>query len=641
MKIVTTTNKQTRSIKLLIINALVCLLILTNNSVFSKKLEPLAYNQIYVYPNTFEAPTMNTQIASANFTAPFLSRSLFEEDPRRKLRIKDFVNTLRYSMYQLTRGEAEQIFVFADKNHDDLIEQSEWDAFTALFIFPFEACDADGNYLLSTAEFKACFDADPRSKLVTFRRRYNEKKYDLLMEVVATRGNNEINFSDYLFIRRSLFAWKECHSNSKYISLTAFKCTLRTAVPNKYQLKIDHDRIYRTGLKLANDRGLIEMDFVSYMRILYFAYVFSIFGQPYDIPFLDKNQFIKAVREDRFPNNFEESEINTLYDMVNIDPFQKNNKMNFESFCFFFNLHRLFNKYAIDKPLQLTQEELNKLMDDPLSPYGITHSVDHSRTNFTEAQYLEVSMVLQRLRLNERDFYYSFKSREKQDGSVHSKSAFVDSAINAEYYDKNVNETNRHVFFSTLCGIDKRHWTKEMYYRAFQWGNLFTELTTDKRWIVSASTFIKQLPSAYETVNPPISQLNRDSYKLYKSIPREIYIDILTFLALENFSFKFNLQKINDNELVNETELKIILKDYGMMNMPDTVIDLSKKGFDSLRRRLYTPQEVMKNVLIVHSAAGENVRNGEYLKVFNLKINSDYSRKFQNFPRRFMASPVV
>jgi hypothetical protein len=618
------------------------ILLLSVGMILGKKLEPAKFNQLFAYPNTFEPPTMADQIPGANFTAPMLSRSLFEEDPNRKLRQKDFISTIRYSMYQLTRGELEQVFVFADMNHDDLIDSKEWDAFTALFIYPFEACDGDMNYLLSVEEFKACWDADPRSKMVTFRRRYQAKMYDLLMEVVSTRGKNEINFSDYLFIRRALFAWKECHSNSKYIAVSAFKCAMRTAVPNKYHLKIDHDRIYKSGLKLANDPGLIELDYVGYLRVLYFTYVFSIFGQPHDSPYMDKIQLIKATREDRFPTNFEETEINTMYELINVNPFQKEVKMNFESWCFFFNMHRLFNKYSMEKPLQLNQRELAALLDDPLSPEGITQSIDLAKTNYTEAEYLEVSMVLQRLRLNERDFYFSFKSKDKkQDASLTTASTHDPSTIEATYYDKNPNVINRHYFFTTMCGIDKRFWTKDIFYRAFQWANLFTELTADKRWLVPSSTFIEKLPAMYETINPPISQLNRNNYVIYKAIPREVYVDMLTFLALENHTFKFNIHKLSSNELINETVLKIILKDYGMINMPDTVIDLGKKGYDSLRRRMYIPHEVIKYMIIIQAAAGENIRNKEYLNIFGLKINSDYSRRFQNFPRKFMSSPLV
>lgn len=397
---------------------LIMMIISVSHSIESSNLkigqEEPKYNALTAYPNYYEAPTMANQIESANFTVPWLSRSLFEEDPRRKLKMKEFLSTVRYTLYQLTRGEMEQIFIFADQNHDDLLDQQEWDAFTTLFVFPFEACDVKGEYILDEEAFKKCFDADPRSKEVKFRRRYEEKKYDLVASVVSTRGGKTLlNFSDYLFIRKALFAWKECHSNAKYISKSSFKCTLRIAIPHKYQLKVDYERIYNTGMKLANDPGLVQLDFVSYLRALYFTHVFAILGTPHDTPFLERTQFIKAIREDRIPMNFEESEINLLYNLIDTHPFQKNQIMNYESFAFFFNLHRLFNKYSIKKPLLLSDEELSNLLDDDLCSTLISLSVDISKTNFSQEQYLEVSMILQRLRINERDFYFSFKSKEQ------------------------------------------------------------------------------------------------------------------------------------------------------------------------------------------------------------------------------------
>lgn len=616
-------------------------LIITLLSLNNQK--PLKYNQLKAYPNYNEALTMKSQIPTANFTVPWLSKSLFEEDPERKLRLKDFTSAVKFTSYHLTRGEMEQIFFFTDKNHDDLLDQTEWDAFSSLFILPFEACDTNANYLLDPEEFKACFDADPRTKLVQFRRRYEDTKHKLIMDTVSTRGNSEINFSDYLIIRRSLFAWQMCHSNSKYIAISAFRCSLKTAIPNKYQMRIDHEKIYNVGLKLGNDPALIELDYISYLRVLYFAYVFSILGLSHDMPYLEKNQFIKATREDRFPTNFEESEINLLYDLINTNPTVLNSseiKMNFDTFAFFYNLHRLFNKYSIERPLQLKEDELMNLLNDPLAPLTAILSIDASKSNYTESQYLEVTMVLQKLRLSENDFYNSFV---EQDASVSTAATFDKNTTFSNFYDKKVNISNRHFFFTTMTGMDKKYWNKEIFYRAFQLANLFTELTSqhDKRFLVPGGTFIDKLPAAYETVNPPINMQNRNIYSVYKNIPREIYLDLLTFLCLENFYYKFSLGKSGSAQLINETLLKMILKDYGMENMPDTVIDLGKKGYDSLRRRMYIPAEVIKYLIIIQANAGENQRNSDYLAEFGLKENTDDSRKFPGPSRRFMGSPLV
>lgn len=251
------------NVKLIISCLIICSSALKIGNKMNK--QDLMYNQITAYPSMTEAATSKLYLPLANYTAPLLSHSLFEEDPRRKLRQKDFVSTIRYSLYNLTRGEIEQIFLFADMNKDDMIDQNEWDAFTALFVFPFEACDSDGDYLLNLEDFQKCFDADPRSKLVNFIEKFYEKRYELMMEIVTTRAKPILNFSDYLIIRRALFGWKECQSTNLFISMSSFKCAVKVAVPQKYQMKIDLERIYNAGIKLANDPGMTELGMINFI----------------------------------------------------------------------------------------------------------------------------------------------------------------------------------------------------------------------------------------------------------------------------------------------------------------------------------------------------------------------------------------
>lgn len=601
----------------------------------------LEKNQLKAFPNTYEAPTMASQIPDANYKPPKFSHSLFESDPKRKMRKPEFIETIKYTQYHISRGELEQIFNFADQNKDDLIDQKEWDAFSTLYLFPFEACDSNGNYLLEAAEFKKCFNADPKSKLLTFRRRYKDKEHNMMMQVVSTRGNDEINFSDYLFIRKSLFGWQQCHSNAKYIAVSHFKCALKLTIPQKYHLKISVEDMYHVGLSLANDKALIELDYISYLRVLYFAYIFSVYGAPHDSPYLEQQQFIKAIREDRFPQNWEESEINLLYDLINTNPFKKNFTMNFSTFAFYFNLHRLFNKYSIEKPLQLSDPELQKLLNDALAPVGVTLAIDLSKTMFSEADYQEASLVLQKKKPNEGNFYYGFKELSGQDASVTTHSFHDKNNVNALFQDIKPNEQNRHVFFTSMTGTDKQYWTKEIYYRAFTLSNLFTSMCHDKRWLVSVPFFLDNLNNYYETVNPPIAQMFRSNYVVYKYLPREVSLDILSFLELENWTFKIDQHIKSSNDYINETLLKMILTEYGMVNMPDTVIDLSRMGYDNLRRRQYSPSSTQKNIFISHTTAAENQRNKQYIVDYKLKLNSDASRKFPQQPRRFMSSPNV
>ena len=77
-----------------------------------------------------------------------------------------------------------------------------------------------------------------------------------------------------MFIRRSLFAWKNCQSNAKFISKTAYKCAVRTAILSKMHFNGEIDGIYDVGVSLANDNNIIQLDFINYLRSIYCLYSF-------------------------------------------------------------------------------------------------------------------------------------------------------------------------------------------------------------------------------------------------------------------------------------------------------------------------------------------------------------------------------
>lgn len=666
----------------------------------------LAKNKLLTYPNTFEAPTSKNYLPNSKYTAPKMSSSLMEADPNKKLKLAEFLEQFLFTQYHLTRGEAEQIFYFADSNRDDLIDQTEWTQFSTLFIFPFEACDSNGDYLLNTNELKTCLEADPRSTFVTFRRRYNDNdnKYKVMKEILSSRAGGDLDFSDYLFIRKALFGWRECHSNSEYIAKYHFKCAVAASLPHKYFTELDYDVIYETGIRTFGDRSLIENDFISYLGILHYLNIFGIVNQPLHSAFLEKSQWLKAIREDRFPNNFEEIEIEEIFDLIGASPYIKARKVtviDFPSFCWFMNLHRIFNLYSHTRPLQMSLPEFKKMLNDPFIEKEIVLSVDHSFTRFTEAHYQEASIVLQRLRPNEKSFFYSFKQdiseatrnstipnstsscqktttqtnsnkfntfpnrtnansnritfenkkdnklfySFKQDASAASNFTYNIETNTTDYYEIKANETNREVFFSTIANENKDFITKYNLYRGFQLANFWIAISGyPHESLVDSITIgniIKNSPLLYDTVKPPISLVQRTNAIYYKSIPNELKLDILTYIALESFFYKFKLPSISSRNVITEKELKIILKDFGMENMPDTVLDTALKGRDSLRRGEYIPLAVVRQIITVHAVASELMRDSADITNNKLKLNKDPSRSFPEPARRFLSSPLV
>merc|ERR1711957_78992 len=126
---------------------------------------------------------------------------------------------------------------------------------------------------------------------------------------------------------------------------------------------------------------------------------------------------------------------------IDSTPFRINKLMGFDAFAFFHGYHRIFYKYNMERPLQISKDEVLKSMNDTYFPEEVLQALDVSTTNFSEPQYLEVSNIVARTRLNERDFYIrSFlqtddktnekaeikeeKFRFKQDASMHTPSLY-------------------------------------------------------------------------------------------------------------------------------------------------------------------------------------------------------------------------
>ena len=316
----------------------------------------------------------------------------------------------------------------------------------------------------------------------------------------------------------------------------------------------------------------------------------------------------------------------------------------------------------MERPLQISKDEVMKAMGDTYWPEEVLQALDMATTDFTEPQYLEVTNILQRLRVNERDFYIrSFlelssekestkvetkieKVKVAQDASSSTNSLHNKTTINNGYWDRKPNMANRKVYFDTMTGMDKRYWTQEIFFRAASMSNFFVAIhgEDDKNWLIGTTTFIEIVPTHWETAIPVVGLNMRSNYNYYKMLPKEIQLDILDYMQLENFQRKVQSHKNDSNDQINEGLLKIIMKDYGMINMPDTVIDLTTKGTDILGRRLFDPKTTLTSIITIQAAAGDDIRSKNRIKDFGLKENKDPSRTFDaSSGKRFFASPLI
>jgi hypothetical protein len=203
------------------------------------------------------------------------------------------------------------------------------------------------------------------------------------------------------------------------------------------------------------------------------------------------------------------------------------------------------------------------------------------------------------------------------------------------------NEVARKLFFNVMVEVDKEHWNKYTYYTAFQLSNLFLHMTTDLRYIASVSSILTYLPKYYDIVNPAISQNQRRNLAFYKSLPKECFLDLITFLEVETYESKFRNTKISNIKTVHETLLKIVMKDFDMEAIPDEVIDLASVGYDKLKRRVYDSNKVMHVLITVQSVASELLRTQRMKKTYQIKENKAEDRAYPLPNRRVKGTNLV
>ena len=294
----------------------------------------------HAYPNPIINSVSKPDLG-VNKQIPFISLSdaLKEMNWEDKVKRQTFLDAIKYTYYKMTRAEAIMLFNIIDTDKDDLIDLKEYKDFSILYIMPFEACDTGKDHLLDLKDFKTCFAKDPKRQLITFRRRHEDKKEveELVMNMLSTRGRPIMNIFDYVIFRRALFAWSKCTSSSKVMTKSAFKCAITTFISSKYLGRSDTDTIFNTGVGYGQGANLIDLDFISYLRVSYYTLAFVTFNESNPSGFLEKYKFLKSIQSDAFPNNFTTDEVELMYRLI-----AEKNEMNFPTFAFFSHSKRCF-----------------------------------------------------------------------------------------------------------------------------------------------------------------------------------------------------------------------------------------------------------------------------------------------------------
>jgi hypothetical protein len=158
---------------------------------------------------------------------------------------------------------------------------------------------------------------------------------------------------------------------------------------------------------------------------------------------------------------------------------------------------------------------------------------------------------------------------------------------------------------------------------------------------VPIKKIVSKIQTAYKEVSPSLNNLHAKTTGIYLSLPNGTKIDLLAFAAIENFFEKTNSLNSAEAGKINELDLKIILKDFGMSKIPDTVLDVASKGYDNLKRRLFDLPKIAQKIFVNQVAAAELKSDELLFNASGLKKNDIPGRRFPQSHRRFKISPLI
>jgi len=257
-------------------------------------------------------------------------------------------------------GEIKLIFRTADRNRDNQVSFAEWNDFHKLFVAPFEEIDQRGEYWLDAGDVALALSED-QDWFNGIKHFVPEDEQALLIEQFD-RFNQEqnLNFADYLFLRKCNLAFKECASEG-VIGAKQMGCALQITSPGRLLQSPEAHEIYSLAnlIRDGNKRGSqSRINFIEFLGIAHLYYYFSEFELPFKFPHINKKDILRAIDEAVLPTTMNPTNVEEIfqYDLAEMD---------FKGFGGSLYAYRLYKRNTFDGETVFDLGQFNSMLELP------------------------------------------------------------------------------------------------------------------------------------------------------------------------------------------------------------------------------------------------------------------------------------
>jgi len=182
--------------------------------------------------------------------------------------------------------------------------------------------------------------------------------YPELLEYFDRFNNeNQLNFADYLFLRKANLAWKECASENG-IGYHAMSCALQITSPGRVLSAPDAKEVYELAFILKEGKNLgsvSQIQFLDFLCVAHLYYYFSSFELPFSKGQLTKKSALRAIDDAVLPSTLGPLDITEMFGSLDSLPFR--------GFGGLLWAYRIFDRFSEEVPGRLSSGEWNAILD--------------------------------------------------------------------------------------------------------------------------------------------------------------------------------------------------------------------------------------------------------------------------------------
>lgn len=562
-------------------------------------------------------------ITYRNLTQPNVTKEKISEMVERILISKPRKSIEQGEFYKMQKGrfdfsmnnaEIKQLFEYMLLKQEKEISEDSLYVFAHIYVKDWMMCDADESGTMSFEEFEKCMKNStflnnikiPNSDFSDYVPNNGipvedaQNYYKAIFVLFDEKKWGFLNFLQYMNLRLYSFSLRFCGVSGPYLDEVGFECALDVVANYKSISRPKVKAIYNFIVEMVYSENLRTLDFISFVG---FTQPIRLYGKinTKEDDDVRKTDIDLALDSDILPPRYSQEINNIIFKLIEtIDVY--GSSLDLESFMFYDYFLKAFTTFSFERKGHLSRNEFFNLLQSKfflpirfrneiglIPQYNLTRNsykmYMFSKAFYSEEDHLYKSFLELQTNLNAKNNKinsrkYHSRSNKNNFNGIEPEQYGSDPGypIKTSFLNGTDSERKMNVSFSAQKSSDILFNILDLdgdnYVNFYDFGHftqvcfLFSKLDTFIKGRVSVESF-RELISTWNDF-PSISYLFKDRVNKLNLLDNNSVMDISLALAIVKIEDAVKIQGKGSNQsFLGEIELKLILKNFNMENIPE------------------------------------------------------------------------